>query len=476
VQQYREGNVSAAIGSVSEALRLRPNHFEAQCFLAICALNAGRPSEAQLGLTACIGQRPHFAWAYLVRGQASARRKAFTEADADYAAALELDHREAVRYAVAANRGILLLQLGRLDEAEANLDEAIHLQPTWLAAHVTLAQVYQKQKKWKEAGRELDLAVQQAPNEPAIYRTRAHFHREREDRGGDVDAAMRDFDRAIALELPANVSLLADDHVERGRIHHDKGRYLAALQAFDAALRVRADYGRALRRRGLTLMALRRYQEAERCFGRCIEQKELAIEVFSGRGSAREKLGKLPGAIEDYTQSLQLKRDAVILQHRGWAYVLLDAWKLAQHDFDDAIRLDPRRSDAYVGRGLARVMLGDYRQAVADAVVVQRRQKPDTPVMMHNLGCLFAQAVGQVKADARQQQRATLEAQYRGQAIQALRQTLLMLPRGQRLAFWKEQMRPDRALDPIRTSSDFVQFERQVEREYSGASSNKQGS
>jgi serine/threonine protein kinase/Tfp pilus assembly protein PilF len=473
VQYYREGNASAAERSLHEALRLRPNHFEARCFLAVCALNAGRPEEAQVGLTACIGQRPRFAWAYLLRGQASVNRGAFTEAEADFAAALQLDSCAAVRYAVAANCGVVGYRLGKLEQAAADLDEAIRTQPTWLQAHVTLAQVYQKQKKWKDAARELDIAVQLAPNEPAVYRTRAHFHRDREDRNRDhLAAALRDFDRAIALELPTNVALLADDHVERGRIHHDRKAYLAALQAFDDALRVRANSGRALRRRGLTLMALRRYQEAERSFDKCIEQGELAVEVFSGRGSAREKLGNLPGAIDDYTQSLQHKRDAEILHYRGWAHILLDAWKLALRDFDDAIRLDPRRSDAYIGRGLARVMLGDYRRAVADAAVVQQRQKkPDTPVMMHNLACLFAQAVARVKADTQQEQeqRAALEARYRRQAIEALRQALLMLPRDQRLAFWQDQMRPDRALDPIRTSAAFSRFDQQVRTEYSAA-------
>ena len=470
VQQYREGNASAAIRSVHESLRLRPNHFEAQCFLAICALNAGRPGEAQLGLTACIGRRPRFAWAYLLRGQASVKLGEFTEAEADFATALELDSREPVRYAVHANRGVLWCGLGKWELATTDLDEAIRLQPTWLHAHVTLAQVYQKQKKWKEAAHELDTAVRIAPDQAALYRTRAHFHREREDRQrSDLEAALRDFDRVIALEQPS-APFLADDHIERGRIHHENGGYLAALQAYDDALRVRANYGRALRLRGLTLLALRRYQEAERFFGKCIEQGETAIEVFSGRGSAREKLGNLPGAIEDYTLAIQRKRDVQILQHRGWAYVLLDAWKLAERDFDEVIRRDQRHSDPCIGRGLARVMLGDYRRGVSDAEAVLRRGKPDTPVMMHNLACLYAQAAAQVKADARQERRGALEALYRRQAIEALRQTLLLLPHEQRLAFWQKQMRPDPALGPIRTSADFFQFEQQVKRQYAGGS------
>ena len=51
---------------------------------------------------------------------------------------------------------------------------------------------------------------------------------------------------------------------------------------------------------------------------------------------------------------------------RGWAY-LGESSKLALHDFDEAIKLDPRDSDLYNGRGYARALLGDFSGAVADA-------------------------------------------------------------------------------------------------------------
>jgi serine/threonine protein kinase/Tfp pilus assembly protein PilF len=463
VQQDRNGNRSEAVRWARAALRLRPNHFEAQCFLAMCALDAGRAGEAHLGLTSCIGQRPRFAWTYLLRGQACVQQGSFPEAEADFAAALELDPRMAVRYAVHVNRGVLWYRHAKLAQAVADLDEAIRLQPSWLQGHVILAQAYQKQQKWEEAARELDTAVRLAPQQPAVYRTRAHFHRDQ----NELAAALSDFHRAISLEQPSNTALLADDHIECGRIHNQQGRPLDALQAFDAALRVRPDYPRAVRLRGLTLMALHRYQEAERLFARSIELGERPPEVYRGRGFARVRLGQFAGAIEDYTQALRTKRNADVLQHRGWAYFFTDAWKLAQGDFDEALRLDPRHGDAQVGRGLARVMLGDYRRAVADAEEVLRRKKPATPEMMHNLACLFAQAAARVKADARQQQRADLEVVYCRQAVKLLGQALLLLPRERRRAFWQEQMRPDTALDPIRNSDDFFQFDQQVKREYS---------
>jgi tetratricopeptide (TPR) repeat protein len=101
--QYQGGDSTQALHSFREALRLQPNHFEAQCFLAICALNAGRPGEARIGLTACIGQRPQFAWSYLLRGVAAVQEQAYAEAEADFSAAQHLDGSELVRFAVQAN-------------------------------------------------------------------------------------------------------------------------------------------------------------------------------------------------------------------------------------------------------------------------------------------------------------------------------------------------------------------------------------
>src|SRR5262249_15502086 len=156
------------------------------------------------------------------------------------------------------------------------------------------------------------------------------------------------------------------------------------------ALRVRPDHALAHHLRGEALLKMNRWQDAERAFGACLAQGPAAAAVYRGRGEARLNLGNLAGAIEDYTQSLALTRDADSHARRGWAYFFADAWRLAQHDFDEAVRLDPDASDARVGRGLARVMLGDYRRAVADADAVLRRDRSEKPETMHNIACLFA--------------------------------------------------------------------------------------
>jgi tetratricopeptide (TPR) repeat protein len=165
------------------------------------------------------------------------------------------------------------------------------------------------------------------------------------------------------------------------------------------------------------------------------------------------KLGKYPEAVEDYTRALELAPDADIYQHRGWALFFSDAWKLALRDFSKAIELNPEEGDAYTGRGLARVLLGDYRGAVTDAEAALGR-KPRSPEMMHNLACIFAQAAARAEVDE-----PSLAEGYRLRALESVHQTLMMLPAEERSSFWRDKILPDAALAPLHHEADFKRLQ-----------------
>src|SRR5262249_25639019 len=126
----------------------------------------------------------------------------------------------------------------------------------------------------------------------------------------------------------------------------------------------------------------------------------------------------------------------------------------AWHDFDSAIRLDPPSADTHVGRGLAAVMLGRYREAVVDADAALRL-KPTSPEMMHNLACVFAQAWARVRSDAAARDREALATRYRERALGTIREALALVPAGDRAGFWRTKIAPDSALDPVRDSPEF---------------------
>jgi len=174
------------------------------------------------------------------------------------------------------------------------------------------------------------------------------------------------------------------------------------------------------------------------------------------------KLGKYPEAAEDYTRALERAPDGSLFQHRGWAHFFADAWKLALRDFSKAIELDSEAGDAYTGRGLARVMLGDYRAAVADAETALLRQ-PSTPEMMHNIACIFAQAVARAEADPEADRPGSVD-DYRRRALDAVHQTLNMLHPEERMAFWRDKILPDAALAPIHKDARFQRLQEEYVR------------
>ena len=147
------------------ALQAQPNHFWAQCLLAICDLNSRRcerrrgqgisdglpanPSRAALALSA--------AWIRFgtdrLEGVDPEEAVAnFAAAFADYREALSRDSGGRYRYALLVNRGLLHLQSQKPDEAVADLEEAIALDPGQLSAYVTLAQIHRQRHQ-------LDLAL-----------------------------------------------------------------------------------------------------------------------------------------------------------------------------------------------------------------------------------------------------------------------------------------------------------------------------
>jgi hypothetical protein len=79
--------------------------------------------------------------------------------------------------------------------------------------------------------------------------------------------------------------------------------------------------------------------------------------------------------------------------------------------------------------------------------------------MLHNVACIFAKANGRAEADRGQPDGPALAARYRERAIEAVRATLDRVAAAERPAFWRDKILPDRYLDPIRRSPEFLALE-----------------
>jgi eukaryotic-like serine/threonine-protein kinase len=469
-EQYKQGNIPEAVRDFENALDKQPDHFWARYFLSVGYLRLGRAAEARVGLDACRLQRPTFVWVYLLRGFAHVQLNEFKEAEEDFQKAVRLGPERDAEHVLYANRGLLWCQQGQLDKAADDLRRAITLKPEEYQAYVTLAQVYQKQKKWAEAAQQLKQATDLEPDLAVLHRLRARL--ELDSPEPDLGAALRHSQNAMAIETRAGRSLtLAKDHAECGRILRRREQYAEALAAYEEALKIWPDYANAYLGRADAQLGLHKYEDVLDSLEEYLKRGgRPSREVYRVRGLARARLGKYADAIPDYTSALQLKPDdAGTRAARGWAYLACRAYQLAFADFDQVLRAEPDRADAYNGRAYARVQLGQKQAALEDAETAVSRGPPTADLLCDAAG-VYAQVVGRMDAEPGPHSPRLLESRSACQerALELLRQALRSLPAAERGPFWRNRVRANAALGPLHPSLAFGQLDAQYSRQNTG--------
>jgi tetratricopeptide (TPR) repeat protein len=464
--EQRQGHLTQAAAHFQKALVQQPGHFWARYFQAVCFLRLGRVPEAQVGLTACLHQRPDFVWAHVLRGFAHGQMNEFDLAETDFADALrQPDLAKEAHYAILVNRGAVRARRpGRLAEAVDDLQAAAREDPGGYQAYLNLALAYQRQKKLAEAAAALDRALDAARPlvdtrrlEPAalvlLYHNRARLHLDR----GDPGAALYDIEQAACAGAFPGAPPEAAELVERGRLLYDCHSYEDAVLACKEALWTPAAPAEAHLWLAEALVKLGDYRAARDAYGSYLREpgptagRQTLARVYQARGLMGAALRDFPGAIEDYTQALALRPDAETYAYRGWAHVRAESLPLALVDFQEAIRLNPATADAYNGRGYVHALRGQYGEATRDAQTALDRQ-PNDPRTCLNAAHVFAEIVRRMEAERDQPARQAL---YRDQAVDLVQRALERTRPAEQPEFWRTMIAPDRALRPLRNSPKF---------------------
>jgi tetratricopeptide (TPR) repeat protein len=457
-QAYRNHDYKRAVADFRHALLLRPDHFWAQYLLAICHLKTHRPAEAQASLIACQSQRPRFVWTYLLKGFAEGEMSEFDLAEADFQRATELGLNDQERYVMLVNRGVMRIRRGHDQAAIEDLETAVALKPDQFQGYINLAQAYENLKRWDEALETLNQAIARAPGQAVLHRARSRVHRLR----SRIEEALADLQRSIDLSPPAD-PMLVSDHLERGLIFQQAGRYKEALTACDQAMTLRPDRPDVHRLRGVVLVGLKRYEEAIHSFDVCIARGTPFPSLYEARGLALSWRGSYARAIADFTMALASgQKTASLYENRGWAYLSSAASELALGDFDEAMRLDPQNGHVLSGRALAHVQLRKPREAVADARAAARLSPGDAR-QLYNAARVYSQAAACLEANPSQFQGAWATARvYRAEAMELITRSVELLPQPDRAKFWSQVVRTDGALDPLRRARKFIELDAQV--------------
>jgi tetratricopeptide (TPR) repeat protein len=139
-----------------------------------------------------------------------------------------------------------------------------------------------------------------------------------------------------------------------------------ALQAFDKAIELQPNFGKAYAGRAAVYVDWRQYEKA-------LQQSEKAIQLepklpwaYKCRGDAYMGLQNYQKAIENYDQAIELYPKAEgAYCNRSYAYHKLKKYPQALEDANKAIMINPKLFGAYFNRGRALASLNNYQDAIA---------------------------------------------------------------------------------------------------------------
>ena len=287
-----------------------------------------------------IALKPDYPEAYSNRGLVLQELRRLDEALASYdkAIALKPDYPEAY-----SNRGLVLQELRRLDEALASYDKAIALKPDYPEAYSNRGNVLQELRRLDEALASHDRAIALKPDYAQAYSNRGLVLQELR----RLDEALASYDKAIALKPD-----YPEAYSNRGNVLQELRRLDEALASHDRAIALKPDYAQAYSNRGLVLQELRRLDEALASYDKAIALKPDYPEAYSNRGNVLQELRRLDEALASHDRAIALKPDyAQAYSNRGLVLQELRRLDEALASYDKAIALKPDYPEAYSNRG-----------------------------------------------------------------------------------------------------------------------------
>ena len=191
-------------------------------------------------------------------------------------------------------------------------------------------------------------------------------------------------DKWIIIEA-ASKAKLGQLKAEQGNIVEARNLYQMAIEDSTEAIRQKPKWSRSYNARGWIKYLFGEFEteygnptKAQKLFKEAIANADKALQLelikeklrsayYHTRGAARDSLGEYRKAIEDFNESIRLNpKKALLYRDRGLAKDALKQYEDALKDFQKAIELKPKESINYYHRGVTKNRIGHYKEAIED--------------------------------------------------------------------------------------------------------------
>jgi tetratricopeptide (TPR) repeat protein len=196
---------------------------------------------------------------------------------------------------------------------------------------------------------------------------------------------------SVAFNLLACVEYHAAAHTILGVELFQAGKVSEAIDQYEQALRLKADFVKAHLNLGVALEKTGRVQEAIKQYEQVLRLNSDYAKAHRNLGIALEQTVRVQEVIDQYEQALHLKPDDAEVQNNLGA-TLAQAGRVQEAigHFEEAVRIKTDYAEAHSNLGLALAQTGKTGEAIAHYEQALRI-KPDYAEAHYNLGIALEQ-------------------------------------------------------------------------------------
>jgi len=274
------------------------------------------------------------------------------EAELSTRKAIELNPNYANAYS---NLGLILRDLGKLQEAELSTRKAIEINPNFADAHSNLGSILKDLGKLQEAELSTRKAIELNPNYAYAYSNLGSILNDL----GKLQEAETSYRKAI--ELNPNY---ANAYSNLGNVLSDLGKLQEAELSYRKAIEINPNFADAHYNLGNLLSDIGKLQEAETSYRKAIELNPNYANAYSNLGNVLSDLGKLQEAELSYRKAIEINPNFADA-HSNLGSILKDLGKLQEAELSTrkAIELNPDYAMAHSNLGNILSDLGNFKEA-----------------------------------------------------------------------------------------------------------------
>ncbi len=152
------------------------------------------------------------------------------------------------------NRGYMYNEFGQYDQAIADFNQGIRIDPKFFRLYLNRGLSYQRKKEYESALADYDKSIELDTTEGQTFFNRGVIYT---DFLGKYDLGIQDFKRAL-IKNPDN----ADAYINMGVAYYKSGKYDQAIEQYNKALQLKPDEGKTFYFRALVCESLGNYTKA----------------------------------------------------------------------------------------------------------------------------------------------------------------------------------------------------------------------